>query len=261
VIFASRGVNQHANGTQTNRVLMFPAAITGNWGRRGGAYFNMSHGTPITPNAPADRRAKVAKPRVRRSPSGWTEAMTRGRPYPIRALIACNNPMSQWPGQAAASGIEKGEIGRANDDRRIVWIDRMIDPPGEAKADGWIWVELGKRLGFSDVLKEAYKDPAVFWDEVCIQNDLLRGVTQKRLHSVPHRWVRQPVASETAPEMAVQGPRHGRSELHCVDWWRRRESNPLDAYPWMTLPSESENKGTLRDPQLPSVLPQICPKF
>ncbi len=52
VIFASRGVNQHSNGTQTNRALMFLAAITGNWGRRGGAYFNMSHGTPIAPNAP-----------------------------------------------------------------------------------------------------------------------------------------------------------------------------------------------------------------
>ncbi len=232
VIFASRGINQHTNGTQTNRVLMFLAAITGNWGRRGGSFFNMSANTPIAPNAPAHRRPQIARPRVRRSPSGWTEAMTRGKPYPIRALIACNNPLAQWPGQAAAreafraldllvhielfanetsafadyvlpaaTGIEKGEIGRANDDRRIVWIDRMIDPPGEAKADGWIWIELGKRFGFDDVLKEEYKDPRIFWDEVCIDNNLLRGCTQKRLHSVPYRWVRHPVASEEAPEI------------------------------------------------------------
>ncbi len=232
VIFASRGINQHSNGTQTNRVLMFLAAITGNWGRRGGAYFNMSAGTPIAPNAPAERRVKPARPRVRRSPSGWTEAMRDGRPYPIRALIAGNNPMALWPGQSAAreafqaldllvhielfanetsafadyllpaaTGIEKGEIGRANDDRRIVWIDKMIEPPGEAKADAWIWIELGKRLGFADVLKEEYKDPRVFWDEVCIDNEFLRGATQKRLHSVPWRWVRQPVASEDAPEV------------------------------------------------------------
>ena len=232
VIFASRGINQHSNGTQTNRVLMFLAAITGNWGRRGGAFFNMSHGTPIAPNAPVERRAKISRPRVRRSPTGWTEAMTRGRPYPIRALIACNNPMSLWPGQAAAreafsaldllvhielfpnetsayadyvlpaaTGIEKGEIGRGNDDRRIVWIDKMIDPPGEAKADGWIWIELARRLGFGDVLREEYKDPRVFWDEACIGNDQLRGVTQRRLHSVPYRWVRQPVASEDAAEI------------------------------------------------------------
>jgi anaerobic selenocysteine-containing dehydrogenase/Fe-S-cluster-containing dehydrogenase component len=232
VFFASRGINQHSNGTQTNRVLMFLAAITGNWGRRGGAYFNMSAATPIAPNAPPERRVKPTRPRVRRSPTGWTEAMREGKPYPIRALIACNNPMALWPGQAAAreafealdtlvhielfpnetsayadyvlpaaTGIEKGEIGRGNDDRRIVWIDKMIEPPGEAKADAWIWIELGKRLGFEDVLKEEYKDSRVFWDEVCIDNDFLRGVTQKRLHSVPWRWVRQPVASEDAPEI------------------------------------------------------------
>ena len=232
VIFASRGVNQHTNGTQTNRVLMFLAAITGNWGRRGGAYFNMTHGSPIRANAPQDRRAKINRQKVRRSPAGWTDAMLHGKPYPLRALIACNNPLAQWPGQdkvraafesldllvhielfanetsayadyvlPAATGIEKGEIGRSNDDRRIVWIDKMIEPPGEAKADGWIWIELGKRFGFDDVLQERYKDTSVFWDEACISSPLIRGCTQKRLHSVPWRWVRQPVASEDAPEI------------------------------------------------------------
>ncbi len=232
VIFASRGINQHTNGTQTNRVLMFLAAITGNWGRRGGAYFNMTAGAPIAPNAPDHRRPKMRRHKVRLSPAGWTDAMLHGKPYPIRALIACNNPLAQWPGQdearaafsaldlmvhielfanetsayadyllPAASGIEKGEIGRSNDDRRVVWIDKMIDPPGEAKADGWIWIELGKRLGFEDVLQERYKDTAVFWDEVCIDNRMMRGITQKRLHSTPYRWVRQPVASEVAPEI------------------------------------------------------------
>ncbi|MFY0615540.1 MAG: molybdopterin-dependent oxidoreductase [Hyphomicrobiaceae bacterium] len=71
----------------------------------------------------------------------------------------------------AATGIEKGEIGRANDDQRIVWIDPMIDPPGDARPDDWIWIELGKRLGFSDVMKEEYKDPAYFWDEVLKRSD------------------------------------------------------------------------------------------
>jgi anaerobic selenocysteine-containing dehydrogenase/Fe-S-cluster-containing dehydrogenase component len=231
VIFGSRGLNQHTNSVQTNRALMFLAAITGNWGRKGGTYFNMTAGPPIAPDAPEERRPKIAKPRIRRSPAGWIEAMRTGAPYPVRALIACNNPMAQWPGQddareafgsldllvhielfqnetsafadyvlPAAGGIEKGEVGRTNDDRRIVWIDKMIDPPGEAKPDGWIWIELGRRLGFGDVLKEEYKDPRVFWDEMCIQNEQLRGVTQKRLHSVPYRWVRFPVASEDAPE-------------------------------------------------------------
>ncbi len=231
VIFGSRGLNQHTNSVQTNRVMMFVAAITGNWGRKGGAYVNMTAGPPITVNAPENRRAEIQKPMVRRSPAGWLSAMRKGKPYPIKGLITCNNPLAQWPGQdesraafkaldlivhielfpnetsafadyvlPAAGGIEKGELGRTNDDRRIVWIDKMIDPPGEAKPDGWIWIELGKRLGFGDVMKEEYKDPGKFWDEMCIDNDFLRGVTQKRLHSVPYRWVRFPVASEDAPE-------------------------------------------------------------
>ena len=231
VLFASRGINQHTNAAQTNRTLMFLAAITGNWGRRGGAFLNLSIGAPISANAPAHRQRKPERPMVRRSPAGWFEAMRQGRPYPIKALISGNNPMSNWPGQEparealralelvvhidlfenetsafadyvlpCATGIEKGDIGRSTDDRRVVWIDKMIEPPGEAKSDDWIWIELGKRFGFDDVLQEKYKDPALFWDEMCIDNDQLRGITQKRLHSVPWRWVRFPVAAEDAPE-------------------------------------------------------------
>jgi len=231
VIFASRGINQHMNSLQTNRTWMFVSAITGNWGRKGGAYFNMTAGPPISPNAPTERRKKISRPKIRKSPVGWLKAMKHGVPYPIKAMISSSNPLSQWPDQnnvrdafqnldlfvhielfqnetssfadyvlPAATGIEKGEIGRSNDDRRIVWIDKLIEPPGAAKPDGWIWIELGKRLGFGDVLREEFKDPRIFWDEVCIQNDFLRGVTQKRLHSVPYRWVRYPVSNEDSPE-------------------------------------------------------------
>ena len=58
MIYASRGVNQHTNSVQTNRVWMFVAAITGNWGRQGGGFFNMSSASLIHPNVPDDRRAK-----------------------------------------------------------------------------------------------------------------------------------------------------------------------------------------------------------
>ena len=77
----------------------------------------------------------------------------------------------------------------------------MIAPPGLAKPDGWIWIELGKRFGFEDVLKEDWKDSAKFWDEALISNIQLRGVTQKRLHSTPYKWVRFPVSTEEEPEI------------------------------------------------------------
>src|SRR3546814_18429118 len=128
--------------------------------------------------------------------------MRVGKPYPIKALIACNNPMSNWPGQTAAreafaalellvhielfanetsafadyvlptaTGIEKGDNGRAHDDRRLVWIDRMIDPQGEATGDERDWIEPGTRLGLDYGVKEARPRTAVFGDELCINNE------------------------------------------------------------------------------------------
>ncbi|HER26834.1 MAG TPA: oxidoreductase, partial [Rhodospirillales bacterium] len=231
MIFSKRGTTQHTNGVQTNRVLMYLAAITGNWGRRGGGYFNATAVTSIAPEVPPERRAKIDKPMVRRNPAAWVDAMRRGKPYPIRAIIAGSNPLAQWPGLEesceafkaldlivhmdlyenetsafadyllpVATGIERGGMNRASDDRRLGWNDKLIDPPGEAKSDAWIWVELGKRFGFGDVLKEAYKDPAVFWDEILSDTGDLRGCTTKRMRDATRGWVRFPLANEAAQE-------------------------------------------------------------
>ncbi|MBT6274830.1 MAG: molybdopterin-dependent oxidoreductase [Chromatiales bacterium] len=299
VIFASRGINQHINSVQANRALMYLAAITGNWGRAGGAFFNMSATTTIGADAPKERRVQPSQPKAATSPIGWADAILDAQPYAMRALIACNNPLSLWPDQKrarealaaldllvhidlfanetsayadyvlpVATGIEKGEIGRACEDRRIVWIDKMIEPPGQAKPDGWIWIELGKRFGFEDVLKDEWKDSARFWDEALIDNDQMRGCTQKRLHSVPYRWVRAPVATEDAPEIdtlylegttapgAPQGHRFptqsGRLEFWTDELEERFANHGLSA-----LPEFYGERETLFDvPHLQSVEPE-----
>ncbi len=223
MIFASRGLNQHSNATQTNRVFMFLAAITGNWGRPGGGYFNMSTTHFIQANVPLARRAPIEKPAAGRSPAAWLKAMTDGDPYPVTAMICANNPFSNWPSQERvreavgaldlivhlglfpnevceiadyvlpiATGIEKGGVTRAADERRIVWNDKFIDPPGEAKPDGWIWIELGKRLGFDDVLPDRYKDVTVFWDEQCIDHKELGDCTVEHFRARPDRTIRVP---------------------------------------------------------------------
>ena len=73
---------------------MFLAAITGNWGRPGGAYFNMSASLPIDLQIPEDKLADIKKPKLRTSPVGWTKAILEGKPYPLRAMFVNNNPMA-----------------------------------------------------------------------------------------------------------------------------------------------------------------------
>ena len=232
VLFASRGVNQHSNGGQTNRALMFVAAITGNIGRKGGAFFNLSMPVPIAADAPDARKTYPKKPMIGSNSVSWLNAIEHHDPYPLRAVITSNNPMMAWPNQdrvraafkqldlmvhidlfmnetshfadyvlPAATGIEKGEISRAAEDRRIVWIDKSLPPPGDAKTDDWFWIELGKRFGYDDVLKDSYKDPAVFWDEMLINDPYMRGCTQDRLHKTPRRWLRVPLADEDSEEI------------------------------------------------------------
>jgi anaerobic selenocysteine-containing dehydrogenase len=232
VLFASRGVNQHSNGGQTNRALMFVAAITGNIGRKGGAFFNLSMPVPIAADAPEDRKTYPQKPMIGSNSVSWLDAIESHDPYPLKAVITSNNPMMAWPNQQrvrsafqqldllvhidlfenetshfadyvlpAATGIEKGEISRAAEDRRIVWIDKTIPPPGDAKPDDWFWIELGKKFGYDDVLKDSYKDPAVFWDEMLINDPYMRGCTQDRLHATPRRWLRVPLTDADAEEI------------------------------------------------------------
>ena len=233
MIFLSRGINQHTNSAQTNRVFMFIAAMTGNWGRRSGGYFNVSSEvTWMPPNIPEHRRAR-ARASIGKSPSSWIEAMKHGRPYPIKALITSNNPLAHWPNQnevrdafasldlvvhmelfknatslyadyvlPMASGIEKGGTTRFAEDRRIVWNDKLIDPPGEARSDHWFWIELGKKFGFDDVLKEEYKQPRTLWDEVLVASTPeLRHATIERLTSLPNRTVRVPYFEGEAGEI------------------------------------------------------------
>jgi hypothetical protein len=50
--------------------------------------------------------------------------------------------------QAASKGRDRPSMMTA-----ASWIDKMIDPPGERNRMR-IWIELGKRFGFDDVLKD-----------------------------------------------------------------------------------------------------------
>ena len=212
---------------------MFLAAITGNWARKGGGYFNVSSEFDWgTFSIPEDRVPETRAP-IGRNPSSWIDAMNGDSAYPIRALITGNNPLGQWPNQnkvreavesldllvhmelfknatsnfadyvlPMASGVEKGGTTRFAEDRRVVWNDRLVDPPGEAKSDHWFWIELGKRFGFEDILKEEYKQPRKLWDEVIVEfTPTLAGAKTSDLLKTVNRTARIPVvqAGESDP--------------------------------------------------------------
>jgi len=233
MIFLSRGINQHTNSAQTNRVFMFIAAMTGNWGRRGGGFLNVSSEVSWVPPSIPEQRRPETRAAISKNPSAWIDAMKSGAPYPIKALITSNNPLMHWPDQnkvreavesldlmvhlelfknttscyadyvlPMASGIEKGGTTRFAEDRRIVWNDKLIDPPGEAKSDHWFWIELGKKFHFDDLLKEDYKQPRRIWDDLFeASTPELQGATTERLTSLPNRTIRVPHFDNAAGEI------------------------------------------------------------
>lgn len=286
MLYASRGINQHTNGTQTNRVLMFLAAMTGNWGRRGGGFMNVA----AEPDwgempVPPERMQTSEQPAIPNGIPGWQQAAIEASPYPLRALITSNNPVGQWPNEQrtrealmamdlvvhielfknatsaeadyvlpAASGIEKGGITRLAEDRRIGWNEAAITPPGEAKTDHWIWIELGRRFGFDDVLSPRYADPAIFWDEIFRKaTPDIAGVTVERLRSQPHRWVRVPLRNEGDPEagtLYLPGTTAaGSTEGHRfptvsgrLEFWTPAQEKELQAFGVSALPEHSSDR-------------------
>ncbi|MBI2320579.1 MAG: molybdopterin-dependent oxidoreductase, partial [Chloroflexi bacterium] len=231
-VFFNRGFTQHANGTQTCRVFLMLGALRGHYGKPGAGMNTIGSPLVLGPVLARDQDALPRRFGLRTSFSGWTEAMRSGRPYPLKALITTSNPLALCPDQddlregimhldvlahlelwpnatsayadfvfPAATSIECGEVTRVDETRRLVWIDKLIDPPGEAKPDYWFWIELGKRFGFDDVLKDDYKDPALLWDNLMIQDPSMRGMTVARFRRSPTHSLRGPMPTEDSPEL------------------------------------------------------------
>jgi formate dehydrogenase major subunit len=77
-------------------------------------------------------------------------------------------PATAWP--------EK--VGTVTNTDRMVQLGRKaVEPPGEAREDFWILVELGKRLGLS----WSYTHPKEVFDEMRGCMDSIKGITWERL--------------------------------------------------------------------------------
>lgn len=289
VVFGGKGLNQHTNGFHTNRAFQMLCLLAGHWGRAGAGFMNLSFGLPVRAHAPEGRAPKRG-PQLRKSPTGWIDAMLTGRPYPIKAFITTGNPLSTWPGQAKlreaimnlelmvymelfphataayadyvfpmASAVEAGDINRSNDDRRMGWIEKCIDPPGEARSDLHFWIGLGKRFGFDDVLKEDYiGKPDKFWDEWMVQGEGVRGMTTERMRAAPTGWIRGPIPEPGDPEAGTlfeegstfpgdRSNRYAPTPTGKIEIWTKELERMFRAYGLSPLPEFYTDPGQLVD--------------
>lgn len=231
VIFASRGIAQHSNGVQTIRALMILPAVTGHWGKKG-AGIQMSTSGKMLGISGQESPEGIRRPGISLNPVGWIEAICTGKPYPIKAMIWAGNPCGLWPGLyrlkdglknleviahldiwrndtsyasdyvfPSAHGVECGEINRSTEDRKAMWIPKLIDPPGDARPQTYFWVELAKRFGMGHILKEEYKDTARFFESEMRASPLAKGVTIKRMMEAPKGFVRMPLLADDSEEI------------------------------------------------------------
>ncbi len=72
-----------------------------------------------------------------------------------------------------------------NTERRVERIRKVIDPPGEAKADWQILCEVAKRLGYNGM---NYKHPSEIMDEIASLTPIYGGVHYDRLDPYGLQW-------------------------------------------------------------------------
>jgi len=191
IIIGNAGLSHHTNAVQTHRAFYFLAAITGHFGRPSTGYGCLNNGGHKIGEifVPKDRIIKT-RPSLGKNPVRWLESLENSEyPYQLKALISTGSPLTQWPQQEkirklinkldlsvwngivpsinsfhfkyilpAATWIEAGGIAPVSDDSRFALVPKLIEPPYEAKPDRWWWIELGQRMGWSDIFKEEFKD-------------------------------------------------------------------------------------------------------
>jgi anaerobic selenocysteine-containing dehydrogenase len=229
IIVGNTGVSHHTNAVQTHRAFYMLAAITGHFGKPSMGYASMNNGATNSGGipVPSEMVPKREKLGIRKSPVGWYDAMTKGKPYPLKGLISFGHPFTQWPNQAAikeavssldisiffglfpseetvmfdyilpaSPWVESGGLAPVSDERRLVWVPKLVPEVGNAKPERWIWIELGKAMGWGEVFKDEYKDP------VALQRVMSRntGFSPERFMAKKDRALRGPMFSPDAPE-------------------------------------------------------------
>jgi anaerobic selenocysteine-containing dehydrogenase len=207
------GLERNRNGTDAVRAVLSLRAVLGRFGTRGsGVVISTSGGYGL------DRRPAAA-PHLRRKPartinmSQLGQALEETRDPAIGALYVYNcNPVATAPNQGrviralgrdslftvvheqvwtdtcawadlvlpATTFLEHTELSRSYGGYALQWSEAVVDAPGEARPNHWVFSELARAMGF--------EEPEFRVDEEAIAGAVvpdIPGLKQSRYHALP----------------------------------------------------------------------------
>jgi formate dehydrogenase (coenzyme F420) alpha subunit len=189
-IFCNAGVSHQVSAFDTYRVLAFLAAVTGNVGVPGGGCNFMHNTWPGGLTLPPLQAALPERgPALPVGPDAFAEAISSGKPYPLKAIMTQGNPLLACANTAkvkaafrslefyvytglfmeeaayyadvilpVCSGLEIEGVYMRRDDRAIRWQDQAVPRVGESKPDWEIWLDLAQAAARLDT-----KNPPEYW--------------------------------------------------------------------------------------------------
>ena len=192
-IFCNAGVSHQVGAFDTYRVLAMLAAVTGNVGTPGGGANFMHNTWPGGLDLPpvAGELPTVTDPALPVGPDAFADAILTGRPYPLKAILTCGNPLVASANTdkvrrafaqldfycytglfmeeaalyadvilPACSGFEITGVYGRRDDRGIRWQTAAVPRVGQSRPDPEIWIGLAHALARRDT-----KRPPSYWTD------------------------------------------------------------------------------------------------
>lgn len=115
-----------------------------------------------------------------------------------------------------------------NTERRVQRVRKAVDPPGEAREDWRILIDISNRLGY----KMDYSSPKEIWDEIAGSAPIFAGINYARIEKTGLQW---PCAGTDHPGtkfLHAERFARGLGKFHAVDYTPPSEL-PDPEYPWV----------------------------
>ena len=115
-----------------------------------------------------------------------------------------------------------------NTERRVQRVRKAVEPPGEAREDWQVLIDLSNRLGY----RMEYSSPEEVWNEMAHLTPTMAGINYARIDKVGLQW---PCPSEDHPGtrfLHAERFTRGLGKFTAVEYTPPREP-PDDEFPWL----------------------------